>query len=148
VADREPVVRIRCAGAEDEARCRQALGKAGFSPETSLTWLLVRDADPDEVNRLLVAAGALGRVALRESMGKLIGWLIDRQGALDGRTRNVKSLVERVIAEGGLAGRYRPRPDPELHASAVALYQRLMAEGAPFIAWREFLTLFCEERKV
>jgi hypothetical protein len=145
-SEREPVVRIRCASPEDEARCRQALGKAGLAPETSLTWLVVREADPDEVNRLLVAAGALGRVVVRESLGKLIGWLIDRQGALEGRTRNVKALVERVIADGGLGGRYRPRPDPDLHASAVSLYQRLMAEGAPFVAWREFLALFCEKR--
>jgi hypothetical protein len=147
VPEREPVVRIRCASPEDEARCRQTLERAGLAPEASLTWLVVRDADPDEVNRRLVAAGALGRVVVRESMGKLIGWLIDRQGALEGRTRNVKALVERVIADGGLVARYRPRPDPELHAAAAALHERLMAEGAPFLPWREFLALFCERRE-
>src|SRR5215208_2382979 len=40
----EPVVRIRCGGPEDEARCRRALEARGLAPEASLTWLVVRDA--------------------------------------------------------------------------------------------------------
>jgi hypothetical protein len=144
----EPIVRIRCANPEDEARCRRALTAAGLAPEASLTWLVVRQADPDEVNRLLVAAGALGRVTIRESIGKLIGWLIDREGALEGRARNVKSLVERVLADGGLASRYAPRPEQELVPAAQRLYQRLMAEGAPFVSWEQFLELFVTHRPV
>jgi hypothetical protein len=121
---------------------------AGSSPETSLTWLVVRDADPDEVNRLLVRAGALGRVVVREAIGKLIGWLIDRQGALAGRGRNVKSLVERVLSDGGVAGRYAPRSEEECLASAQALHARIMAEGAPFLSWGDFLSLFARAREV
>ena len=143
----EPIVRIRCANPEDEARCRRALTAAGLAPEASLTWLVVRQADPDEVNRLLVAAGALGRVTIRESIGKLIGWLIDREGALEGRARNVKSLVERVLSEGGVAARYAPRSEEECLASAQALHTRLMAEGAPFLGWGEFLALFARPRE-
>ncbi len=142
----EPVVRIRFPTPEDESRCRRALESAGLTPESSLTWLVVRDADPDEVNRVLVAAGALGRVVVRESIGKLIGWIIDRQGALDGRARNVKSLVERTFSDGGLATRWAPRSDDELLASARALHARLMAEGAPFLSWGEFLALFARPR--
>jgi hypothetical protein len=143
---REPVVRMRCPSPEDEALCRRALQAAGFSPESSLTWLVVRDADPDEVNRVLAAAGALGRVVARERIGKLVGWLIDRQGKLDGRARNVKALVERTLGDAGLASRYSPRPDDELLASAGALYEQLMAEGASFLSWGRFLDLFCERR--
>ena len=142
----EPVVRIRCASAEDEARCRRLLEAGGLAPEASLTWLVVREADPDQVNRLLVAGGALGRVVVRERIGKLVGWLIDRQGALEGRSRNVKSLVERVLADGGLTPRYGPRPEAELLAAAQGLYRRLMAEGAPFLPWPDFLAAFCAER--
>ena len=138
----EPVVRIRCKGPEDEARCRRALAAAGLTLESSLTWLVARAADPDEVNRLLVSSGALGRVAVREAIGKLVGWLIDRQGAVADRARNVKALVERVLADGGVAQRYAVRRDPELTASAQRLYERLMAEGAPFVTWEEFLDLF------
>lgn len=140
----EPLVRVRCASPEDEARCRGLLGAAGYAPESSLTWVVVRDASPDDVNRLLVAGGALGRVVVREHIGKLIGWLIDRQGALDGRARNVKSLVERVLAAGGLAQRYAPKDDAALVGAARALYERLMAEGAPFVSWQEFVDLFCD----
>ena len=145
---REPVVRIRCASPEDERRCRRALEAAGLAPESSLTWLVVRDADPDEVNRILVAGGALGRAAAREAIGRLIGWLIDREGALDGRARNVKALVERVLADAGLASRYAPLPDDALLAAARALYRQLLAEGAPFLPWERFLALFCQERAV
>jgi hypothetical protein len=140
----EPLVRIRCASPEDEARCRRILEAAGHAAEPSLTWLIVRDADPDEVNRILVAGGALGRVAVREQIGKLIGWIIDRQGELEGRSRNVKSLVERVLAGGGLAQRYAPKPEPALLAAARELEERIMAEGAPFLTWGDFVALFCE----
>ncbi len=143
----EPVVRIRAPSPEDAGRCRRILEGAGLAPEQSLTWIVVRDAHPDEVNRLLVAGGALGRVAAREAIGKLIGWLIDRQGALDGRSRNVKSLVERVLADAALAARYAPRPDEDLLDAARGLYARLMAEGAPFVTWEEFVARFCVERQ-
>ena len=146
VAQREPLVRIRCPTPDDEAHCRRLLEAAAYAPESSLTWLVVRDAHPDEVNRLLVAGGAAGRVAVREQIGKLIGWLIDREGALEGRSRNVKSLVERVLAAGGLAQRYAPQPDAALVASAQRLYERLMAEGASFVSWDDFLALFCDPR--
>lgn len=142
----EPVVRIRCPSPEDAARCRRILAAAGLAPEESLTWLVVRDAEPDAVNALLVAGGALGRTAVRQAIGKLVGWLIDRQGALEGRERNVKSLVERALADGGLAQRYAPRPDEALRAAAEALYRSLMAEGAPMLAWDRFVELFCVER--
>lgn len=142
----EPVVRIRCPTPEDAARCRRLLEAAGLTPEESLTWLVVRDAHPDAVNRLLVEGGAVGRAVAREAIGKLVGWLIDRQGVLAGRARNVKSLVERTLADAGLAQRYAPRPDEELLASAEALYRALMAEGAPFLSWDRFLELFCVPR--
>ena len=142
---REPVVRIRCPSPADEARCRGILSAAGLAPESSLTWLVVRDAHPDAVNRLLVEGGALGRTVVRESIGKLIGWLLDRQGALEGRARNVKSLVERTLSDGGCAGRYSPREDAALVAAADALYRQLIAEGAPFVSWERFLELFCVE---
>jgi len=143
---RESIVRIRVASPEDDARCRQSLSAAGFSAEASLTWLVVRDADPDEVNAALIAGGALGRVAAREAVAKLVGWLIDRQGALAGRERNVKALVERVLADSALAQRYAPRPDAALVPAAAALYEDLMARGAPFVPWDRFLELFCVER--
>jgi hypothetical protein len=142
----EPVVRIRCPSPEDAARCRRVLEAAGLSPEESLTWLVVRDAHPDAVNLLLVEGGALGRTIVRQDIGKLVGWLIDRQGALAGRARNVKSLVERALANGGLAQRYAVRSDDALLASAETLYRALMAEGAPMVTWDRFLELFCVAR--
>lgn len=142
----EPVVRIRCAGPEDEARIRRALAAAGLAPETSLTRLFVRDADPDQVHRLLVSAGAAGRVTLRESVGKLIGWLIDRRGDVDGRGRSVKAQLERALADAGLADRYAAREDEALVASARRLYGRIVAEGAPFVPWEEFRELFLVPR--
>jgi hypothetical protein len=143
---RESVVRIRTPTPDDGARCRRILETAGLVPEQSLTWIVVRDRDPDEVNALLVAGGALGRVAAREGIAKLVGWLIDRQGALEGRERNVKALVERVLSDAGLAQRYAPKPEPALRVPATALYEELMAEGAPFLPWERFLEMFCEER--
>ncbi len=145
-AVREPVVRIRVATPEEAERSRQALAAAGLSAEASLTWLVVREADPDEVHRALVCAGARGRVAVRAGISTLVGWIIDRQGALEGRSRNVKAIVDRLLADGGLAVRYAPRPDDELLASATALHRSLMAEGAPFLSWARVLELFCRER--
>ena len=142
----EPVVRIRCPSPEDAARCRRILEAAGLGPEEMLTWLVVRDAHPDAVNLLLVEGGARGRTTVREDIGKLVGWLIDRQGALAGRARNVKSLVERTLANAGLAQRYAVRSDDALLASAEALYRELMAEGAPMVTWDRFLELFCVAR--
>jgi hypothetical protein len=142
----EPVVRIRCRSPEDEARCRRLLSAKALAPEVSLTWLVVRDADPDAVNEVLVAGGALGRVAARERIGQLIGWLLDRQGDLAGRARNVRSLVERVLSDAGLAQRYAPRDDESLLDSARALYQDLLTSGAGFVSWDRFRGLFCSER--
>lgn len=142
----EPVVRIRCAGPEDEARCRRALEEKGLVPATSLSWLVVRDAGPDEVNELLVAAGAHGRVVVREKIGQLVGWLIDREGNLAGRERNIRSLVERILGDGGLATRYAPKDDPALAAAAAALYAHLVAETAPFVPWEAFVDAFCAAR--
>ena len=142
----EPVVRIRCGGADDEARCRRALAARGLSPEASLSWLVVRDAHPDDVNELIVAAGARGRVVVRERIGQLVGWLIDREGDLAGRARNVRSLVERTLADAGLASRYLPRPDEELLAAATSLHRRIVAEAAPFVTWDDFVGAFCARR--
>ena len=143
---REPVVRIRTAGAEDEARCRALLEAAGLAPEAQLTWLAVRDASPDEVNDLLVAGGAHGRAVARERLGQLVGWLIDREGDVEGRARNVRSLVERTLADTGLASRWAPRGDDALLAAARALHARILAESAPFVSWEEFTAAFCAPR--
>src|SRR5689334_11766258 len=88
----EPQVRIRCTP-EDEARARTSLARAGLEAERVLTWLVVRDAEPDQVNEALVAGGATVRTVVRERIGHLVGWLLDRQGALDGRGVNVQTLV-------------------------------------------------------
>jgi hypothetical protein len=140
------VVRVRCADAEDERRCRAALERLGLAPEAQLTWLAVRGASPDLVNEALVAAGARGRVVVRERIGQLVGWLIDREGDLEGRARNVRSLVERVLADGGLKERYAPVADGPLLAAARALHHRILAEGAPFFSWDEFVDAFCVAR--
>ncbi len=145
-ARKEPVVRVRCRSPDDEARCRRILAARDLTPENSLTWLVVRDADPDAVNEALVEGGALGRVAARERIGQLVGWLIDRQGDVDRRARNVRSLVERVLADAGLAQRYAPRDDGSLVASARALFEDLLASGAGFVSWDRFLELFCRDR--
>jgi hypothetical protein len=142
----EPLVRIRCAGPEDDARCRAALAAAGYAPEASLTWLVVRDADPDAVNEALVAGGAHGRVVARERVGQLVGWLIDRQGDVAARARNVRSLVERALGDTGLDRRYAPKPDAALVAAAAALYERVVAESAPFVSWDDVVTAFCDPR--
>jgi hypothetical protein len=142
----ESVVRIRCASPADAERCRTLLRGAGLVPEDSLTWLVVRHANPDAVNAVLVEGGALGRVVVREQIGKLVGWLLDRQGDLAGRSRNVKSLVDRVVADAGLKDRYAPRDDGALIAEAGVLYERLMASGAAMVTWEEFVERFLEPR--
>jgi hypothetical protein len=147
VSRREPVVRIRCEP-EDEARCRAALAREGFEAERSLQWLVVRDASPDAVNEALVAGGALPRVAVRARIGQLIGWVIDREGKLANRGVNVAALVSRVLEDGGLAARYRPRSEPELLGAAAALHEHLLATGAGFFSWDRFVDEFCEERAV
>jgi hypothetical protein len=139
----EPVVRIRCPP-EQEAHCATVLTRAGFAPERSLTWLVVRDASPDAVNAALAEGGAEPRAAVRVRIGQLVGWLLDRQGALQGRGANVKALVSRVLEEGGLAGRYRPRAEPALLAAAADAYEHLMATGAGFVSWDRFVEAFCE----
>ena len=139
----EPVVRIRCPSPEDEARARTALEGARLKPEASLTWLVVRNADPDAVNEALVAGGAVGRVVAREQMGKLLGWLLDRQGDLAGRETNLRHQVARLLSEAGLAGRYAPRTEAELMAAARGTYEYLVASGAGFVSWERFVALFC-----
>jgi hypothetical protein len=138
-------VRFRCEP-EDEARCRAALSRAGFEAERSLSWLVVRDASPDAVNEALVAGGAVARAAVRVRIGQLVGWLLDKEGKLAHRGVNVTALVSRVLEEGGLAARYRPRAEPELLAAAAALHEHLLATGAGFFSWDRFVEAFCEER--
>jgi hypothetical protein len=142
----EPVVRIRCPP-EEEARCLAALARAGFRGERVLTWVVVREAPPDEVNEALAAGGAGVRVAARERIGQLVGWLLDRAGALDGKAVNVEALVSRTLDDAGLGARYRPRPGPELLAAARAEYERLLATGASLLAWDEFVERFCVARE-
>jgi hypothetical protein len=142
----EPVVRIRCPP-EEEARCLSALARAGFAAERSLTFVVVRDAAPDAVNEALAAGGASVRVAARERIGQLVGWLLDRQGKLEGRGVNVETLVRRVLEDGGLGARYAARPVPELLASAAGLYEELMSSGAAMLTWDRFVALFCQEQR-
>jgi hypothetical protein len=140
----EPVVRIRCPP-ESEPGCVAALTRAGYAPERSLTWIVVRDASPDAVNDALAAGGAEPRTAVRVRIGQLVGWLLDRQGAIQGRGANLTALVSRVIEEGGLASRYRPRPEPALLSAAAEVYGHLMATGAGFVSWDRFVELFCQD---
>jgi len=139
---REPLVRIRCFSPEDASRCRSILAAAGLAPEDSLQWLLVRDQSPDEVNEILVSGGALGRTAAREHLGKLIGYLIDRQGDLSGRGPNLAQLVRRALADTGLAARYAPRPEAELVASARALHEELVDTAGGFVSWERYAGAF------
>jgi hypothetical protein len=141
----EPVVRIRCAP-EEEGRCRAALARAGFEAQRALSWLVVRDAPPDAVNEALAAGGAGPRIAVRVRIGQLLGWLLDREGKLDGRGVNLVALVSRVLDEGGLTARYRPKPAEALVAGGREAYEHLMATGAGFLSWDRFVELFCEER--
>ncbi|HZZ85414.1 MAG TPA: hypothetical protein VFE30_12825 [Anaeromyxobacteraceae bacterium] len=144
--DAEPVVRIRCKTPEEQGRCLAVLGAAGYAPRISLGWLVVPDAHPDRVNEALVAGGAHARVAAREQIGRLVGYLLDRQGDLAGRGANVKNLCERVISEAGLGERYSVRPEPELLAGAAAVHEQLLATGGGFVSWERFLELFCAGR--
>ncbi|MFO0582919.1 MAG: hypothetical protein U0229_11635 [Anaeromyxobacter sp.] len=140
---RLPAVRIRCPQ-EHEARVSRALAAAGLTPERSLTWLVVRDADPDAVNEALVAGGAVPRVAVRERIGQLVGWVLDRQGQVDGRAANVEMLVKKVLDDAGLATALKPRPPDALLAAARALHEHLMSTGAGFVSWTRFAEAFCE----
>ncbi len=142
----EPVVRIRCPP-EQEARCLAALQRAGFRGERSLTWVVVRDAPPDAVNEALVAGGATVRIAARERLGQLVGWLLEREGRLEGKGVNVEALVSRVLEDAGLAARYRPRSREELLQAAVAEHERLLSTGAALLRWDEFTDRFCLRRE-
>jgi hypothetical protein len=139
----EPVVRIRTIGPEDEARCRAILEKAGLAPEAQLTWLAVRDADPDRVNDLLVEGGALGRVAAREEIGKLIGFVIDHGPGLDARAGSLRANVSRVLATAGLGARWAARPEEEMGAAGALLHEYLMESRGGFVSWERFTGLFC-----
>jgi hypothetical protein len=140
---REPLVRIHCAGPEDEVRCRAALERAGLAPEKQLTWLVVRDADPDAVNEALAAGGALGRAVVREEIGKLIGFVLDHGGEVAGRAASLESTVRRVLSAAGLERRHSARTPAELVHSAAELHEYLMATGGGFVSWERFLGLFC-----
>jgi len=139
------VVRIRCPP-EQEARCLSALERGGFRGERSLTWVVVRDAAPDAVNEALVAGGAAVRVAARQRLGVLVGWLLDHGGRLEGRGVNLETLVGRALEDAGLGARYRPRPVAELLGAAAAEHERLLATGAAMLRWDEFVERFCLER--
>lgn len=141
----EPTVRIR-SNPDDEARALAALARAGYAAERSLTWIVVRDADPDAVNEALAAGGATVRVAIREGIGRLVGWLLDREGKLDGRLPNVKTLARRVLEDGGLEERYALREDAALLPAAATVYEELMATGGGMITWDRFLELFVIEK--
>jgi hypothetical protein len=138
----EPVVRIRCPP-EEETRCLAALARGGFTGERVLTWVVVRDAPVDAVNEALVSGGAAVRVAARERLGQLVGWLLDRGGKLEGKAVNVEALVSRAIDDAGLSARYRARPGPELLAAARAEHERLVATGAGMLRWDDFVDRFC-----
>lgn len=139
----EPVVRIRSPNPEDELRCRALLEKAGLVPVSQLTWLVVRDADPDRVNDLLVEGGAVGRVAAREQIGKLIGFVIDHGPGLDGRAGSLRATVARVLSTAGLGERWAPRPEEEMGAAGAALHEHLMETRGGFVSWERFTGLFC-----
>jgi len=139
----EPVVRIRSPSPEDEARCRALLEKAGLAPESQLTWLAVRDADPDRVNDLLVEGGAVGRVAAREQIGKLIGFVIDHGPGLEARAGSLRSNVARVLSTAGLGARWAPRPEEEMGQAGAALHEYLMETRGGFVSWERFTGLFC-----
>lgn len=139
---REPVVRVRCAGPEDEARCRAILERSGLAPERQLTGLLVRDADPDAVNELLATGGAVGRTVVREQIGRLVGFVLDHGGAMASRAASLESTVRRVLSAAGLERRWTPRPQDDLVRGAAELHEYLMAQ-AGFVSWERFLGLFC-----
>lgn len=138
-----PIVRIRCPQ-EQEARTTSVLDAAGFAAERSLTWLLVRNADPDAVNAALVAGGAYPRTAVRERIGQLIGWVIDKEGKFEGRGANVEALVRRVLEEGAISTLYRPRPTAALLEAASELYEHILDTGAGFVSFTRFASWFLE----
>jgi len=140
---REPLVRIHSPSPEDEVRCRAVLVKAGLAPEAQLTWIVVRGEDPDHVNDLLVEGGALGRVVVREQIGKLIGFVIDHGPALDGRAGSLRANVTRVLSTGGLSGQWSARPEGEMGGAGAALHEYLMATRGGFVSWERFTALFC-----
>ena len=139
----EPVVRIRCPSPEDEARCRAILEKAGLAPEAQLTWLAVRDADPDRVNDLLVEGGALGRTVVREQVGKLVGFVVDHGPRLEGRAGSLRASVARAITTAGLSARWAPRPEEELARAGAALHEHLMQTRGGLVSWERFTEMFC-----
>lgn len=141
----EPVVRIRCAP-EQEACTRAALAARGLQAERSLTWLVVRGASPDQVNEALAAGGATARAAVRERLGALLGWILDHGGRLEGHEAALERQVRRVLEDGGLTQRYAPRDAPALRAAAAALHERLLASGAGFVPWDDFVEACCVER--
>ena len=98
------------------------------------------------VGASLAAGGAKVRVAVRERLGQLVGWLLDREGRLEGRGVNVEALVRRVLEDGGLSARYAARPVPELLAAAAAVHEELLASGAAMVTWDRFVAAFCVER--
>lgn len=141
----EPVVRIRCSP-EEEARARAALERAGYAPERSLLHLVVRDADPDAVNEALAAGGAAVRVAVRERLGALLGWLLDHGGRTEGHEAALERLVRRVIEDGGLGTRWAPRDEAGLREAAAALHEHLLATGGGPVTWRDFVERCCVAR--
>jgi hypothetical protein len=140
---REPLVRIHSPSPEDEVRCRAVLEKAGLAPEAQLTWIAVRGEDPDRVNEILVEGGALGRVVVREQIGKLIGFVIDHGPALGGRAGSLRANVTRVLSAAGLSSRWAPRPEGEMGAAGAALHEFLMQTRGGFVSWERFTGLFC-----
>lgn len=141
----EPQVRIRCTP-EQEPRVRAALAARGLEAERSLTWLVVRQADPDLVNEALAAGGAPARVAVRERVGAVLGWLLDHGGRVDGREAALTRQVAKVLEEGGLTARYAPRDAAALRGAAAALHERLLATGAGFVPWGDFVAACCVEK--
>lgn len=142
----EPLVRIRSPDAGDAARCRAILAGGGLVAEESLTFLVVRDADPDRVNELLVAGGARGRAVAREQVGRTIAWLLDHGAELAARGPTLQQLVKRALAETGLAARYAPRGEAELVAGAAALHEQLLATAGGFVSWEAYVGAFCAPR--
>ncbi len=140
----EPLVRIRSPGPADEARCLAVLERAGLSPERHLTWLAVRDADPDRVNEVLVAGGALGRVVAREQVGKLVGFVIDHGPRFERRAASLRATVARILSAAGLGARWTPRSEPEVAAAAAELHEYLMETRGGFVSWERFTGLFCD----
>jgi len=56
--------------------------------------------------------------------------------------------VARVLEDGGLAARYAPRGAAPLREAAAALHERLLATGAGFVPWDDFVDACCVERAV